>query len=123
MSIQRQPPWSCKLVINLVSFVQVCDLVMFIYCRSRHSSRRQRVSINLILKTSGFSIGVANGHYKSTSAVPSASVGWLQSELVCNDSRNTVWMMPPSLSYCSLEGEDRVRDGKMVWRWLPWIWL
>jgi len=37
---------------------------------------------------------------------------WLQFELVCNDLRNTVLMLPPSLSHCSLGGEDQGRDGK-----------
>ena len=42
---------------------------------------------------------------KSTSA---ASVGLLQFELVPDDPRNTVLMMPPSLSYYSFEGEVEV---------------
>ena len=35
---------------------------------------------------------------------------WLQFELVCDDPRNTVLMMPPSLS---LEAEERRRDEKV----------
>ena len=30
---------------------------------------------------------------------------WLQLELVCNDPRNTVLMMPPPISHYSLEGD------------------
>jgi len=43
----------------------------------------------MLLHTSGFSTGFANGHYKYTSAVSSASVSlqWLF-ELVCDDAGN-----------------------------------
>ena len=42
----------------------------------------------------------------------SASVGWLQFESVCDDTRNTVLMMPPLLSHYSID-EDRERDEKV----------
>jgi len=35
---------------------------------------------------------------------------WLQFELVCDDPRNTVLIMHPSLSHFSFEGEDQRRD-------------
>ena len=38
---------------------------------------------------------------------------WLQFELVCDYPRNTVLVMPPSLSHYSLEGEDPGRDEKV----------
>jgi len=38
---------------------------------------------------------------------------WLHFELMCDDSRNTVLMMPPSFSHYYLE-EDRGRDKKDV---------
>ena len=58
-----------------------------------------------LLQTLGFSTGFANGHYKYTHAVCSASLGLLHFELVCDDPRNAVLMIPPSPF--SLEGKDR----------------
>ena len=42
-----------------------------------------------------------------------SSVVWLQFELVCNDPRNTVLMMPPSLPHYSLGGEGQEREDKV----------
>ena len=38
---------------------------------------------------------------------------WVQFELVCDDPKNTVLMMPPSLSHWSLEGDDRGWDERV----------
>ena len=77
-----------------------------------------------------------------TSAVSSASVGWLQFELMCDGPRNTALMMPSSISHCCLEGaEEEMRnikytvkmaslDVEMKWKWVVWakrgelvVWL
>ena len=50
------------------------------------------------------------GQYKYTSAV---SRIWLEIELVCDDPRNTMLMMPSSLSHYCLEGEAQGRDEKV----------
>jgi len=58
----------------------------------------------------GFSTGFAND--KSTSA---GSRGiWLQFELVRDDPRNTVLMIPPPLSHYYLEGKTEEELGKLA---------
>jgi len=48
---------------------------------------------------------------------------WLQFELVCDDLRNTVLMLPPSISHYCIEGEVWERESwQMLWRWPPWMW-
>ena len=88
------------------------------------------------LLTSSFNTGFANDKY--TSAV---SWVWLF-KLVCDDPRNTVLMMPPSIFHYSLEGAaEEMRklantvdtaplDVEMKWEWVVWaeggglvVWL
>jgi len=58
-----------------------------------------------LLQILSFSTVFANGHYEYTSAVSSALCVWQQFELVCDDPRNIVLMMHPSLCL-----EDQKRD-------------
>ena len=47
-----------------------------------------------------------------------AFVGWLPFELVWDDPRNTVLMVPPH--YC-LDGKDQWDSWQILWRWPPWM--
>jgi len=72
----------------------------------------------MLLQTSGFSTGFANGHYKYTSAVSSASVGlqWLF-ELVCDDPGNySADDASNTFSLLFRRKRPRKRVGK-YWRW------
>jgi len=71
----------------------------------------------MLIQTSGFSTGFANGHYKYTSVLSSASVGlqWIF-DLVCDDPRNTVPMTPPSLILITLLQKEKTKEsvGKII---------
>ena len=98
----------------MVSIVQVLWLV-YVYCGNKHSSQDVKIfSCNELQTWSWtstnlgiFSIGFANGHCKYTCALSSAlATIWI-------DPRKTVLMVPLSLSYYSLEGEDHREDEKV----------
>jgi len=98
---------------SLVALCRHCDLFTFtveklvLLLKAKMKLHSLHVSCDEpdpgLLQTLGFSTGFANGHYKHTHAMSSASLGLLHFESV--DPRNTVLMIPPS-PY-SLEGEDQ----------------
>ena len=96
---------------NLVSIVQVFTFTKFhLGCSSCDDPDPG------LLQTSGFSTGFAAGHYKS--AVSMLLWVQLQFELVCDDPRNTVLMMPLSLSLPFKKEKTK----EELSRWSPWIW-